>query len=104
MSFVKHPKTPRAFSGTPLDNGHRSSLRNTRQQVEGKGEPGHARRDAGERSGRIFTRRISASAPHNASVIGDPVEQDSQEGSKRQNRLRSEIRACVQNKSLRVYT
>ena len=23
ITFVKHPKTPRAFSGTPLDNGHR---------------------------------------------------------------------------------
>ena len=32
------------------------------------------RRDTVERSGRIFTRRVSASAPHNASVIGDPAE------------------------------
>ena len=23
ITFVKHPKTPRAFSGTPLDNGQR---------------------------------------------------------------------------------
>ena len=37
-------------------------------------ESGHARRDTVERSGRIFTRRLSARAPHNASVIGDPAE------------------------------
>ena len=37
-------------------------------------ESGHARRDTVERSGRIFTRRTSASAPHNASVIEDPAE------------------------------
>ena len=25
ITFVKHPKTPRAFSGTPLDNEHRQN-------------------------------------------------------------------------------
>ena len=57
-------------------------------------ESGHARRDTVERSGRIFTRRVSASAPHNASVIGAPPSTRQGQDSNRS------IRGVVNNKIL----
>ena len=70
------------FSGRPLADyclGFRESGHARRDTVElghtsRDMRDGIARRDTVERSGRIFTRRTTASAPHNASVIGDLAE------------------------------